>query len=366
MVRPQVRYARASDGVAIAYAAIGDGPVTVVMVPPLIGQVEISWEEPAFEHFFTRLAVGARVLLFDRRGSGLSGHAIGRGELAPDQLALDVAAVLDATETARAVVLSASMGGFTAIQFAADHPERTEALILIGVTPRLVDAPGYGGGVPPESVDQWVHGAVAQWGAGGSVEAEGPSMAGIARYREWAARLERHTASPSTVEETMRAAMTWDLRAQLPRIEAPSLVIRRTDDPGVSRAHSQYIADHIAGATFLDLAGVEHTYFLGEQTPLLEAVRAFIDDRVAKGALRLAARRAERSGAYGSGWSALSPAEREIALLVGSGLTNAEIAKRLHRSPYTIDGRLRRVFQKLGVANRVELGAAVGRSTGSG
>ena len=112
MLRPAVRYARTDDGVAIAYSTVGDGPVTIVFASPLISQLEIAWEEPAFENFITQLATGARVILFDRRGSGLSDHSASTlDELDLSRLALDVLAVLDATESDQAVVLGASLGG---------------------------------------------------------------------------------------------------------------------------------------------------------------------------------------------------------------------------------------------------------------
>ena len=224
MLRPTVRYARTNDGVAIAYSTVGHGPVTIVFASPLISQLEIAWEEPAYEHFITRLATGARVILFDRRGSGLSDHAPSTvDELDLSRLALDVLAVLDAADSDQAVVIGASLGGATAVQFAYEHPERTSALVLIATSPRLTTAPGYEIGIDPDDVDGWIHRAVSIWGAGGSVEAEGPSMAGNMRYREWAGRLERHTASPGDVETMTRAAFGYDVRPLL-----SELVVRRS------------------------------------------------------------------------------------------------------------------------------------------
>ena len=187
MLRPAVSYARTHDGVAIAYSTVGNGPVTIVFVSPLISQLEIAWEEPAYEHFITRLATGARVILFDRRGSGLSDRTpSGPDGLDLSRLALDVLAVLDATDSDQTVVIGASLGGTTAMQFAYERPERTSALVLIATSPRLTTAPGYEIGIDPDDVEGWIHRAVSIWGAGGSVEAEGPSMAGNLRYREWA------------------------------------------------------------------------------------------------------------------------------------------------------------------------------------
>jgi pimeloyl-ACP methyl ester carboxylesterase/DNA-binding CsgD family transcriptional regulator len=362
VLRPTVRYARTNDGVAIAYSTVGHGPVTIVFASPLISQLEIAWEEPAYEHFITRLATGARVILFDRRGSGLSDHAPSTlDELNLSRLALDVLAVLDATDSDQAVVVGASLGGATAVQFAYEHPERTSALVLIATSPRLTTAPGYEIGIDPDDVDGWIHRAVSIWGAGGSVEAEGPSMAGNVRYREWAGRLERHTASPGDVETMTRAAFGYDVRPLLPELSIPTLVVHRCDDPGAAVEHGRYLAEHIPDATYVELPGQEHTYFLGNDDAILDAVRAFIDERVAGGTMRSAVRRAERRSNYGSGWDALTPTEREVATLVAQGLTNAEVADRLRTSRFTVDGRLRRVFTKLDVSTRVELTAEYAR-----
>jgi DNA-binding CsgD family transcriptional regulator len=147
------------------------------------------------------------------------------------------------------------------------------------------------------------------------------------------------------------------VRPLLESIRAPTLVLHRRDDQAVPVTNGRYLAEHIPDAAFMELDGVEHTYFLGDQAAMLDTIRAFIDARVAHGALRTAVRRAERKSAYRHGWTALTPGEREVAALVSQGMTNAEVAARLRASPFTVDGRLRRVFAKLGVSTRVELTA---------
>jgi DNA-binding CsgD family transcriptional regulator len=142
-------------------------------------------------------------------------------------------------------------------------------------------------------------------------------------------------------------------------------VVHRRDDPGATVEHGRYLAEHIPDATYVELPGQEHTYFLGNDDAILGAVRTFIDDRVAGGAMQFAVRRAERRGNYGYGWDALTPAEREVATLVAQGLTNAEVADRLGKSRFTVDGRLRRIFTKLDVTTRVELTAEYARLTRS-
>lgn len=356
MLRPTARYVRADDGVAIAYATVGDGPVPIILVAPMMGQLEIAWEEPAFEQFVSRLAVGATVVLFDRRGSGLSDHGIGSVDaLELPRLARDVRAVLGACGIDRAVVLGMSLGGMVAMQFAADSPEQTSALIVIASAARMTKDTDYDLGMDIDDVDAWVDQVEAHWGTGASVEGDGPAMSENPQYRAWAARLERHTISPGDFAEVARASLFYDLRPLLPSINAPTLVLHRRGDQAVPVANGRYIAQHIPDAAFVELDGVEHTYFLGDQAAMLGAMRDFIDEQVAGGAIRAAVRSAERKSAYGYGWSALTPGEHEVAALVAQGLTNPQVAERLGISPFTVDGRLRRVFAKLAVSNRVEL-----------
>ena len=358
MLRPVVRYTRTADGVAIAFTELGDGPTTIVVAAPLIGQLEIAWEEPAFEQFMRRLAVGTRVVMFDRRGSGLSDRASGlTGELSLVELGQDVGSVLDATGVDRAVVLGFSLGGATALQFAADHPDRTDALIVFGASPRVLRDRGYPCGIEIDDVEDWIERAVAGWGTGASVEVDGPTMAGNDRYRAWAARMERHTTSPGGFRQSLRASVRYDVRSLLGAIAAPTLVLHRRDDQAVPIENGRYLAARIPGAQLVELDGVEHTYFLGGQTAVLRSIRDFIDLHLAGGTLRSAVQGAERHGAYSVGWRALAPGEREVATLVAEGLTNTEIAGRLGISRFTVDGRLRRAFAKLGVSTRVELTA---------
>jgi pimeloyl-ACP methyl ester carboxylesterase len=132
VLRPEVRYARADDGVTVAYSVVGDGPVTIVVVSPLISQLELAWEEPALEHFWSRFAACARVVLFDRRGAGLSDRSPTGERLGLAALALDVKAVLDACDAERAVLFGVTFGCAVAIRFAASYPGRTQALVLAG------------------------------------------------------------------------------------------------------------------------------------------------------------------------------------------------------------------------------------------
>ena len=146
--------------------------------------------------------------------------------------------------------------------------------------------------------------------------------------------------------------------------QAPALVIHREGDRLVPPSDGRYLAEHIPEAVYAELPGETHTLFLGDQRRTVDTIIAFLDDKIAGAPLRSALRRADGKNAAGTGWESLTPAEQEVVRLVATGMTNREVAARLGKSPHTIDGRLRRVFAKLGVQTRVELTSEYARVTG--
>ena len=176
--------------------------------------------------------------------------------------------------------------------------------------------------------------------------------------------MERHTCSPGAVGALCRWAASVDVRPLLAGLRVPVLVIHRAGDRSVPVTGGRFLADHIPGAVYAELPGEDHTLFVGDQRVILRAVVGFLDREITGGALRAALRRADRKNAAGTGWDSLTPSEREVAALIASGMTNSQVAARLRMSPHTVDGRLRRVFAKLGVNTRVELTAEYARVTG--
>jgi pimeloyl-ACP methyl ester carboxylesterase/DNA-binding CsgD family transcriptional regulator len=364
VLRPEVHYARAEDGVTIAYSVTGDGPVTLVFVSPLISQVELSWEEPALEHFWSRWAACARVVMFDRRGAGLSDRSAAAERFGLPELALDLKAVLDDSDTRQAVLFGVTLGCPIAVQFAARYPERVQALVLAGGFARLTRLGEFDFEADPAQVGEWAAGTARAWGSGATFAARAPAMENNARYRDWAARMERHTCSPGSVEALCRWAATVDVRPLLPGLRVPALVLHRGGDRTVPVADSRYLAGQIPGAAYVELAGEDHTLFLGDQRATIDVIIGFLDRVVTAGALRAALGRADRRNAAGTGWDSLTPSEQEVARLIASGMTNSQVAARLRMSRHTVDGRLRRVFAKLGVNTRVELTAEYARISG--
>jgi pimeloyl-ACP methyl ester carboxylesterase/DNA-binding CsgD family transcriptional regulator len=363
MLRPDVRYTRADDGVTIAYAVLGDGPVTLVAVAPLISQLELAWEEPGLEHFWSRFAACARVVLFDRRGAGLSDRSPTGEQVTLAGLALDIEAVLDACGAGQAVLFGVTFGCPVAIHFAASRPDRVQALVLAGGFAKLTRLGELDFEADPAQAQEWASDAARAWGSGTVFGARAPSMRDDARYLEWAARMERHTCSPGSVQALCRLAVSIDVRPALAGLRMPVLVMHRREDRTIPAAASRYLAEHIPAAEYAELGGEDHTLFAGDQRAVHRTIVGFLDRTVTGGAMRSALRRAERRDAAGTGWDALTPAEREVARLIASGLTNGQVATRLGLSPHTVDGRLRRVFAKLGVNTRVELTAEYARVT---
>jgi pimeloyl-ACP methyl ester carboxylesterase/DNA-binding CsgD family transcriptional regulator len=364
VLRPVVRYARADDGVTIAYSVAGDGPVTVVFVSPLISQLELAWEEPALEHFWSRWAACARVVMFDRRGAGLSDRSAAAERFSLAALAMDVKAVLDDSDTQRAVLLGVTFGCAVAIGFAASYPERVQALVLAGGFAKLRRLGELDFEADPAQVGEWAARTARAWGSGTTFAARAPAMEDNARYRDWAARMERHTCSPGSVGALCKWAATVDVSPLLATLRVPTLVLHRAGDRTVPAADGRYLAGHIPGAAYAELPGDNHTLFVGDQRAVFGAVIGFLDREVTGGAMRAALRRADRKDAAATGWESLTPSEREVARLVAAGMTNSQIAARLSLSPHTVDGRLRRVFARLGVNTRVEVTAEYARVTG--
>jgi pimeloyl-ACP methyl ester carboxylesterase len=358
---PDVRYAEATDGTKLAYVAVGEGEPVFIVVPGLISQLEVAWEEPAFVAFVNRFAANSRVVVYDRRGTGLSdrGHHPG-----PDPACLrdDIAAVLRAVAVRAATLVGLSLGVTTALAFAAAERSRTDALILFGGMARWLSAPDHPIGMDPRAVDEVVERAVATWGTGALVAADAPDLADDPRFRRWAGRLERHTCPPGTVRDAFYLAAECDVRSLLPDIRVPTLVLHRSRDAVVDVQHGRHLAAAIPGSRFVELAGDEHLAFVGDQAALFEAIAEFLDECLGgpyRGAL------ASRRSTVGE--ADLGPGVRQVVDLVAMGLTNAAIARRLRISPHTVDGRLRRAFAKYRVNSRAELAAQHARDrTASG
>jgi class 3 adenylate cyclase/pimeloyl-ACP methyl ester carboxylesterase len=269
---PETRYARSGD-LYIAYQVVGDGPIDVVYVPSWISQVEHYWEEPGVARSFNRLASFSRLIMFDRRGSGLS-DPVPQGPTLEEQMD-DVVAVMDAAGSEQAAIYAQLEGGAMAALFAATHPERTKALVLYEAQPKMSWAPDYDWAVRREEREVWVR-ERNNWGDGSRILALSPSTAENPRLRQWFARLERLAASPGTAARLTMMNAEVDVRAVLPSIKVPTLVLHRAGDRFIDIRHSRYLAEHIPRAKYVELPGDEALSFGGDARSLFEEIEEFL------------------------------------------------------------------------------------------
>ncbi len=273
---PTTRYT-SSEGSSIAYQVIGDSGLDLVFMSGWISQVEQLWEYPGLRRLMERLSAFGRLILFDRRGTGLS-DSVGGEPHTLEQEAADAIAVLDAVGSERAALFTYGLGGPVAAMLAAERPDRIGALIMYASIARTMWAPDYDWAMTPEERAEWVEHTVATWG---SVEAPGiptmaPSMAGEPALAEWFARLQRLAASPGTAQALLAAAAELDVRELLPRIHVPTLVMHRAQDSAWDPRHSRYLAEHIPGARYVELEGIDSLPFLGDSDAIVEEVEEFL------------------------------------------------------------------------------------------
>ena len=268
---PQTRYVRNGD-IHIAYQVLGDGPIDLVFVPSWISQVEAYWEEPSVARYFQRLASFSRLIMFDRRGTGLSDPVVGAPTL--EEQMDDVVAVMDAVGSRTAAVFAWVEGGAMAALFAATHPERTHALVLYEGLPRMSWAPDYDW--PPKRDEREARMHQLPWGEGARILPLAQSAASNPRLVAWFGRLERLAASPGTAAKLEMMNAEVDVRAVLPSISVPTLVLHRAEEHFIDIRHSRYLAEHIPGARYVELPGSEVFSFTHAGDELLDEVQEFL------------------------------------------------------------------------------------------
>ncbi len=254
---PRTRYAVASDGVRVAYQVIGVGPLDLVCAPSAGSHVEIFWEEPSVARYLRRLASFSRLILFDKRGAGMSDRIEGVPTL--EQRMDDLRAVMDAADSSRAALLGMSEGAAMAAMFAATYPERVTSLVLMGAAIRCwlpsdldVDDPAI-----VAYVDEHL-------GDGFSIEHGAPSVAHDDRIRAWAGRVERFGMTPTSFRAMMKMNLSLDAAAIFPAVSVPTLVIHRSGDQIVVVDQGREAAQLIPGARYVELPGSDHFPFFDD------------------------------------------------------------------------------------------------------
>jgi class 3 adenylate cyclase len=268
-MQPVTQYAKSGD-VHIAYQAFGAGPINLVMVPGFVSNVENYWDEPDFARFLTRLGSYARVVIFDKRGTGMSDRVAELPGL--DQRMDDLRAVMDAAGMAQAALLGISEGAPLSVLFAATYPDRCRALVLYGSFSR------FSYWFPTEEALAAFFDYVAQsWGTGGSVQRFAPSRANDATFQRWWGRNERLGASPAAVVSLMRMNSQIEISGILPAVRVPTLVIHRTGDKTVRVEGGRDVAAHIPGARLVELPGVDHLFYVGDNADeISDAIEEFL------------------------------------------------------------------------------------------
>jgi pimeloyl-ACP methyl ester carboxylesterase len=263
-----------SDGVSIAYQVHGEGPLDLVFVPGFVSHVELIWEEPEAARLLRRLASFSRVILFDKRGQGLSDRT-GRPPTLEESMD-DLKAVMDAAGCERPAIFGISEGGPMSALFAATYPDRVSSLVLYGTYARVLESPDFPEGVPVQAVDDFSERVRREWGGAVGVDVWAPSRLGDPEFEKWWARLLRQGTSPSGAIALFDLYREIDVRPILPTIRVPTLVLHRRGDRLVPVAQGRHLADHIPDARYLELSGDDHLVTVGDQDALLDEVEEFL------------------------------------------------------------------------------------------
>jgi pimeloyl-ACP methyl ester carboxylesterase len=271
-VIPETRYAQSGD-LSIAYQCLGEGPIDILFIPGFVSNVELLWDIPTWSDLLTRLSELGRLVFFDKRGTGCSDRSLGTGS-AEDRMD-DARAVADAAGIERAVVVGLSEGGPLAILFATAFPERVRSLVLWGTFARCLTAPDYDIGNDPELTEAFIETVHATWGTGRALEL---FLGGVRDDQlDVLARYERQTASPSAVTTILHHNVNMDVRHALPSVQAPTLVVHRTDDPIVPVRLGRHLADHISGAEIKEFPGAFHVGAEpGDDHAVIDAIAEFV------------------------------------------------------------------------------------------
>jgi pimeloyl-ACP methyl ester carboxylesterase len=272
---PETRYAKSGD-VHIAYQVLGEGPIDLVFVPGFVSNVEATWDHPGRAAFFRRLASFSRLIIFDKRGTGMSDRTSQIFTL--EQRMEDVHAVMETAGSERAALFGLSEGGPMSLLFAATYPQRTTGLVIYGSYAKRAWAPDYPFGWKPETWDRVLGNIERAWGTpeGIDIAMWAPSISGDAQRAAAAAAYFRAAASPGAALAVMRMNRDIDVREILPSVRVPTLVLHRSGERVIDVENARYMASRIPGAKLVELPGIDHMPWIGDNEPLLQEVEEFL------------------------------------------------------------------------------------------
>jgi class 3 adenylate cyclase len=270
---PEVRYARNGD-VSIAYQVVGDGGPDLTFVTGFVGHLELFWEAPHVRRFLERLASFSRLIVWDKREQGLSDRL---GQPPTLEAGMDdLAAVLDAVGSERTALFGISEGGPMSILYAASFPHRVSNLVLYGTYAKAARSDDYPDGVPRDRFQRWFDETASAWGGPAGFRLFAPSLSDDPDMSRWWARLLRSGTSPRAAAALMEMYLDIDVRPALSAITAPTLVLHRSGDRLITVGNGRMLAEAIPGARFVELEGVDHLGFAGDQDAILDEVEEFI------------------------------------------------------------------------------------------
>jgi class 3 adenylate cyclase len=277
--RPPIRYTKTVDGLHIAYQVAGGGPFDLLYAPGWFSNLECAWDVPGFGEFLGELASFSRLILFDRRGFGLSDAPTTPGSWSHEVGMDDIRAVLDAAGSERAVLFGVDDGGALCTLFAASYPARASALVLFAVWPKALKSPDYPWGWTEQQAEAWMHDVESHWGTeefwADSAYVSPHVSTDPGRVRAWA-RYARLSASRGAALALVRAQMETDIRAVLPVVMVPTLVMHRTHDTAEPVEQARYIGEQVPNAEVVELPGTEHAPFEGDAERVLRELRRFV------------------------------------------------------------------------------------------
>ena len=269
---PETHYVK-SDDVHIAYQVLGDGPLDLLFVPGFVSNVEALWRSPDQSAFFRRLASFCRLILFDKRGTGMSDR--GTQDFTLEQRMHDVQAILDAIGCKQAALFGVSEGGPMSLLYAATYPQRTSGLVIYGSYAKRSQATDYPFGWDNEHWQHVLDDIENNWGSPSSLSV-GMRTAGTSADPKRIAAYFRASASPGAAAAIMRINREIDVRHVLSATHVPTLVLHRGDDPVIDVEHARYLARYIPGAKLVELSGQVHTPWLGDRDAILDEVERFL------------------------------------------------------------------------------------------
>jgi pimeloyl-ACP methyl ester carboxylesterase len=257
---PKTQYVESPEGLHIAYQVVGDGPLDLALLPTSWSNVELYWDEPYAARFFRRLGSLGRLILFDKRGTGLSDPVPLRAIPTVEEWVDDLMVVLDAVGSRHAHLIGADSGGPPALVAAGTHPARISTLVLFNTFARLSRAADYPWGFPEPLQARTLAIFRRDFPDGVFADILLPSRVDEPAFREWWARFARHSVGPGTAIQMQQATFALDVRDVLPAVQQPTLVLHRADNDYVHTAHGRYLADHLPNAKYVELPGADHLF----------------------------------------------------------------------------------------------------------